>query len=140
MYVVDFETAKKLRDFFGIDYSPWSVDGCNLLYTNDLEKKIISWSSMEADYYLKNNNRFLPAPYIQEVFEYFETKYGISIYIVPNFDEFNNAQIGTYFEIYRYGIEGGKNYVSACCMGNKFESANRAIQEVCELLKDGILN
>lgn len=139
MRVVDFEAAKKLREFFGTDYCPWSVDGCNLLYAND-SKDLINWGDMNADYYLKNKDSFYPAPYIQEVIEYFEDKYGISIYITPRFDGFDNAQIDTYFEIYKSGHAGGVDYSSDCHVGDRYESANRAIIETCDLLNDMKMN
>ena len=133
MKVVDFETAKKLRETLG-EALIWSVDGCTYLYTNDEEKKLVDWSSMEADYYLRDNNRFYPAPYIQEVIEFLEVWYKWSIYITPRFDGLDKAQIDTYFEIYKTGHAGGHDYSSDAHVGDRYESANRAIREVCDLI------
>lgn len=133
MKVVDFETAKKLREVLG-EALIWTVDGCTYLYTNDKEKKLVDWSSMEAGYYLRDNNRFYPAPYIQEVIEFLEAWCKWSIYITPRFDGLDKAQIDTYFEIYKTGYAGGHDYSSDAHVGDRYESANRAIREVCDLI------
>lgn len=134
MKIVSFETAKKLRETFNSSYI-WSVDGCTYLYTNDEERKLVDWSSFEADYYLKDSNRFYPAPFIDEVIGFLEDNYGWSIYITPRFDGFDKAQIDTYYEIYKKGVAGGCDYSSDAHVGDRYESANRAIQEVCDLIK-----
>lgn len=136
MRVVNFETAKKLREFFGVDYSPWSIDGCNLLYVKN-DEQLIDWNSVEADKYLRDKESFYPAPYIQEVIEYFEEKYGISIYITPRFDMFDKA---TQFEIYRNECSDSVDYSSDHRVGDRYESANRAIIETCNLLNDIKMN
>ena len=134
MQVVDFETAKILRKTFP-DYR-WDSDDCTYLYGNDNEKRLISWGSSEADYYLNDNSRFYPAPFIQAVIEKLEKDDRWSIYITPHFDDFANAQIGTFYSIYETGIDGGKDYVTVCLVGNRFDSANRAIREVCQLVEE----
>lgn len=133
MRVVNFETAKKLKETFD-DCPIWDMDGCRFLYTNDEEKRLIDWSSMEADCYLKNSGIFYPAPYIQEVIEYLEDVYKWSIYITPRFDGFDRAQIDTYYEIYKTGYAGGYDHSSDAHVGSRYESANRAIREVCDLI------
>lgn len=133
MKIVDFETAKKLKETFNSPFI-WNIDGCTYLYTNDVDKKLVDWSSMEADYYLRDNSRFYPAPYIQEVIEYLEEVHNWSIYITPRFDGFDNAQIDTYFEIYKKHYAGGRDYSSDAHVGDRYESANRAICEVCDLI------
>ena len=134
MRIVDFETAKKLRETFNSSYI-WGVDGCTYLYTNDDERKLVDWSSMEADYYLRDDGRFYPAPYIQEVIEYLEVAHKWSIYITPRFDGLDKAQIDTYYEIYKTGYAGGYDYSSDAHVGDRYESANRAIREVCDLIQ-----
>ena len=134
MHVVDFETAKILRKTFP-NYR-WDSDDCTYLYGNDDEKRLISWGSSEADYYLNDNSRFYPAPFIQAVIEKLEKDNRWSIYITPRFDGFDNAQIDTYFEIYQRHVSGGRDYSSDAHVGNRFESANRAIREVCQLIEE----
>lgn len=131
MQVIDFETAKSIVEKIGI--RKWKE--CQYIYAIDT-KKLIGWWSYEADYYLKDDSRFYPAPFIQEVIEYLEELHKYSIYITPRFDGFDNAQIDTYFEIYKSGVSGGRDYASDCHVGNRYESANRAIREVCDLIKD----
>ena len=133
MQVVDFETAKILRQTFP-NYR-WDTDNCIYLYSNDSEKRLINWSSREADYYLNDNSRFYPAPFIQAVIEKLEREDRWPIYITPRFDGFDNAQIDTYFEIYERHVSGGRDYSSDAHVGTRFESANRAIREVCQLIE-----
>ena len=133
MKIVSFETAKKLRETFNSSHI-WSVDGCTYLYTNDDERKLVNWSSMEADYYLRDDSRFYPAPYYQEVIEFLEGYHKWSIYITPRFDGFDKAQIDTYYEIYKTGYAGGHDYSSDAHVGDRYESLDRAIQEVCDLI------
>ncbi len=135
MHIIDFETAKSLSEKLNI--KTWNQ--CYYLYAKD-DKKIIDWSSMEADYYLKDDNRFYAAPFIQEVIEFLERKYKWSIYITPRFDGFDNAQIDTYFEIYKTGYSGGKDYASDLHVGNRYESANRAIRETIDLIINEKIN
>lgn len=134
MKIVDFETAKKLRETFNSSCI-WSIDGCTYLYSNDDERRLVDLSSMEADYYLRDVGRFYPAPYIQEVIEYLEVAHKWSIYITPRFDGLDKAQIDTYFEIYKTGYAGGYDYSSDAHVGDRYESANRAIREVCDLIQ-----
>ena len=134
MHVVDFETAKILRKTFP-NYR-WGMDECTNLYANDEEERLISWGSSEADYYLNDNSRFYPAPFIQAVIEKLEKDDRWSIYITPRFDGFDNAQIDTYFEIYQRHVSGGRDYSSDSHVGNRFESANIAIREVCQLIEE----
>ena len=139
MQVVDFETAKCLAEKLNI----YRWENCYYLYAKD-NNKLINWSSIEADYYLKNNNRFYPAPFIQEVIEYIENSTNWRIYVTPRFDGFDNAQIDTYFEIYKYAEASGHDYSSDAHVGSRYESINRAIREVCNLIinerNNGIYN
>ena len=134
MKVVNYEAAKALRETFG-ESLLWSLDGCKYLYTTDIERRLIDWSSMEADYYLRDSSRFLPAPFTQEVIEFFEVCEKISIYITPRFDGLDKAQIDTYYEIYISGKPGGHDYSSDAHVGDRYESECRAIIEACELVK-----
>lgn len=129
MKVIDFATAKNIAEKLKI--RKWNE--CQYLYAKDT-KELIGWWSIKADYYLKDDNRFYPAPFIQEVIEYIEDFSEYRIYITPRFDGFDNAQIDTYFEIYKNGVAGGKDYSSDAHVGNKYESANRAINEVIDLI------
>lgn len=130
MKVINFETAKIFKETFGnIHY-----EHCYYIYGID-NKRLISWDSIEADYYLKDNNRFYPALFIQGAIEYIEKNTEWRIYVTPRFDGFDNAQHDTYFEIYRNGYAGGKDYSSDAHVGSKEESYNRAIIEVCNLYR-----
>lgn len=131
MQVVNFETAKKLRDAFP-NYK-WNTDDCVYLYINDNKQRLINWGSVEADYYLKDDNRFYPAPFIQAVIEMLEQDYDWSIYIVPEFDK-------TTYKIHENHANIGKDYVICCQVGDRFSSTNRAIQETIDLIKDEIFS
>ena len=124
MLVIDFETAKSLAEKLNI--YKWKV--CLYLYAKD-DKKLIDWSSMEADYYLKDNDRFYPAPFFQEVFEFIKKEYGWNIFILSK--NINNKTI-TYSMIIKDGDD--KDYSSGICNESDVESVNRAIQETIELI------
>jgi hypothetical protein len=124
MLVIDFETAKRLAEKLNI--YKWKV--CLYLYAKD-DKKLIDWSSMEADYYLKDNDRFYPAPFFQEVFEFIKNEYGWNIFILSK--NINNKII-TYSMIIKDGDD--KDYSSGICNESDVESVNRAIQETIELI------
>ena len=124
MLVIDFETAKRLAEKLKI--YKWKV--CLYLYAKD-DKKLIDWSSMEADYYLKDNDRFYPAPFFQEVFEFIKKEYGWNIFILSK--NINNKTI-TYSMIIKDGDD--KDYSSGICNESDVESVNRAIQETIELI------
>lgn len=124
MLVIDFETAKRLAEKLNI--YKWKV--CLYLYAKD-DKKLIDWSSMEADYYLKDNDRFYPAPFFQEVFEFIKKEYGWNIFILSK--NINNKTI-TYSMIIKDGDD--KDYSSGICNESDVESVNRAIQETIELI------
>ena len=131
MAIVDFKTAKILRETLGKDFL---YKKCEYLYTKDTMELINMWSQF-ADHYLKNPDSFYPAPSIEEVIETFEELYKIAIYITPRFDGFDKAQIDTYFEIYKIGEPGGNDYSSDAHVGDRYESSCRAIQEVCVLIE-----
>ncbi len=124
MLVIDFETAKRLAEKLNI--YKWKV--CLYLYAKD-DKKLIDWSSMEADYYLKDNDRFYPAPFFQEVFEFIKKEYGWNIFILSK--NINNKTV-TYSMIIKDGDD--KDYSSGICNESDVESVNRAIQETIELI------
>jgi hypothetical protein len=126
MLVIDFETAKRLAEKLNI----YKWKDCYYLYAKD-DKKLIDWSSMEADYYLKDNDRFYPAPFIQEVFEFFEKEYGWNIFILPK--KINDKTI-TFSMI--INNKRDKDYSSGICDESDVESVNRAIQETIELILD----
>lgn len=130
MKVIDFETAKVFTETFGHVrtvqcYDIWTIDN----------HRLVDWTSMEADYYLKDNSRFYSALSIQESVEYIESNSKYRIYVTPRFDGFDNAQCDTYFEIYVNGQPGGRDYSSDAHVGSKEESYNRAIIETCKLIQ-----
>lgn len=124
MLVIDFETAKCLAEKLNI----YRWKDCCYLYAKD-NNRLINWSSMEADYYLKDNDRFYPAPFFQEVFEFIEKEYGWNIFILPK--NINNKTI-TYSMIIKDG--DNKDYSGAICDESKMKSINRAIRETVELI------
>lgn len=124
MQVIDFETAKRLAEKLNI--YKWKV--CHYLYAKD-DKKLIDWSSMEADYYLKDNDRFYPAPFFQEVFEFIKKEYGWNIFILSK--KINDKTM-TFSMI--INNKSDKDYSSGICDESDVESVNRAIQETIELI------
>ena len=133
MKVINFETAKILFETFpNLKWKNW--DETYYIYTKDT-KELLHISEQKADEYLINKN-FYPAPIIQSVIDFLEKEHKWSIYITPRFDGWDNAQIDTYYEIYKTGCAGGKDYSSDAHVGDRWESANRAIIEVCNLIKN----
>lgn len=124
MLVIDFETAKCLAEKLNV----YRWKDCYYLYAKD-DKKLIDWSSMEADYYLKDNDRFYPAPFFQEVFEFIKKEYGWDIFILPK--KINDKTI-TFSMI--INNKRDKDYSSGICDESDVESINRAIRETIELI------
>lgn len=134
MVVIDFNTAKIFAETFS-NFVPIAHNiECHYIYAIDSEK-LLWFGEMEADEYMLNKKPYYNAYYIQDIIEYFEKYHKWAIYITPRFDGFDNAQIDTYFEIYKVGNVGGKDYSSDAHVGSRWESANRAIVEVCNLIK-----
>lgn len=129
--IVDFETAKKLHEVFP-DYKGYDWGHCNYIYNND--GKLIDWWSQESDSYMSDENSYYPAPYYNDVIHFIEDAFDWSIYITPRFDGFDKAQIDTYYEIYKTGYAGGYDHSSDAHVGDRWQSANRAIREVCDLI------
>lgn len=143
MNLVNFEVAKKIKETFSNKSISTINPNCEYLYGID-NQQLMWFGEQIADPYLKDSNSYYPAFYIWDVIDFLEKEYKWSIYITPRFDGFDNAQIDTYFEIYKSGKSGGRDYSLDAHVGSRYESANRAIIEVCDLIKnernDGIYN
>lgn len=132
MNVISFDAAKKLNETSEIDLSILCKQS-EYLYGID-NQQLMWFGEQIADPYLKDSNSYYPAFYIWDVIDFLEKEYKWSIYITPRFDGFDNAQIDTYYEIYKSGKFGGYDYSSDAHVGSRYESANRAIIEVCDLI------
>lgn len=131
MKTVSFEVAKKLKEHFNI-IQYW--EKCDFYYSTATKKKY----SFEDISNLPENviqEKYYPAPYIDEIIDFLEENYDWSIYITPRFDGFDKAQIGTHYEIYKVG--GKREYSSNAHVGTREESGNRAIFEVINLIERG---
>lgn len=142
MNLISFDAAKKLNETSEIDLSILRKQS-EYLYGID-NQQLMWFGEQIADPYLKDSNSYYPAFYIWDVICFLEKEYKWSIYIIPRFDGFDNAQIDTYYEIYKTGKSGGHDYSLDAHVGSRYESANRAIIEVCDLIinerNNGIYN
>lgn len=135
MNIINFEAAKKIKETFSNEFIFNINHGSEYLYGIDTQQ-LMWFGEQIADPYLKDSNSYYSAPLIWDVIDFLEKEYKWSIYITPRFDGFDNAQIDTYYEIYKTGKSGGYDYSSDAHVGSRYESANRAIIEVCDLIKN----
>lgn len=135
MKPIEFNTAKKIAET--LNKKEWRYwKHCDYIYDANDSNKLMHYADQITDDYLLNRKEYYPAPYPFEVIDYLENEFKWAIYVTPRFDGFDRSHHGTYFEICKIGEVGGRDYSSDAHVGDRYESMNRAIIEVCDLINN----